>query len=115
MFRKFLSNLGVTDFLEKPFTDFDLDHKIIKFRKDYFRQKDLELIEIEADTDKLTGLANRRKMDEFLEALFTSIESIILDLPPLLQLLLGIFGMLGVIKIFMFIVDLIEDRREGKK
>ena len=69
--RKFLSNLGVTDFLEKPFTDFDLDHKIIKFRKDHFRQKEIELIEIEADTDRLTGLANRRKMDEFLEALFT--------------------------------------------
>ena len=50
-----------------------------------------------------------------VEALFTSIESIILELPPLLQLLLGIFGMLGVIKLFMFIVDFIEDRREGKK
>ena len=50
-----------------------------------------------------------------VESLFTSIESIILELPPLLQLLLGIFGMLGVIKLFMFIVDLIEDRREGKK
>ena len=50
-----------------------------------------------------------------VESLFTSIESIILELPPLLQLLLGIFGMLGVIKLFMFIVDFIEDRREGKK
>jgi len=69
--RKFLSHLGVTDFLDKPFTDFDLNHKIIKFRKDHFRQKELELIEIEADTDRLTGLANRRKMDEFLDALFT--------------------------------------------
>ena len=55
------------------------------------------------------------RQEGFVEALFTSIESIILDLPPLLQLLLGIFGMLGVIKLFMFIVDLIEDRREGKK
>ena len=59
------------DFLNKPFTDFDLNHKLIKFRKDHFRQKELELIEIEADTDRLTGLANRRKMDEFLDALFT--------------------------------------------
>ena len=50
-----------------------------------------------------------------VETLFTSIESIILGLPPLLQLLLGIFGMLGVIKLFMFIVDFIEDRREEKK
>ena len=49
--------------MEKPFTDFDLNHKLIKFRKDHFRQKELELIEIEADTDRLTGLANRRKMD----------------------------------------------------
>lgn len=50
-----------------------------------------------------------------MESLFISIESIILELPPLLQLLLGIFGMLGVIKLFMFVVDFIEDRREGKK
>jgi hypothetical protein len=55
------------------------------------------------------------KQEVIVESLFTSIESIILDLPPLLQLLLGIFGMLGVIKLFMFIVDFIEDRREGKK
>jgi hypothetical protein len=55
------------------------------------------------------------KQEVIVESLFTSIESIILELPPLLQLLLGIFGMLGVIKLFMFIVDFIEDRREGKK
>ena len=50
-----------------------------------------------------------------MESLFIYIESIILGVPPLLQLLLGIFGMLGVIKLFMFIVDFVEDRREGKK
>lgn len=50
-----------------------------------------------------------------LESLLTSIEAFILGLPPLLQMLLGIFGMIGMIKLFMFTVDLIEDRREGKK
>jgi len=37
------------------------------------------------------------------------------SLPPLLQLLLGIFLTLGFVKGFMTIVDYIEDRREGKK
>jgi hypothetical protein len=50
-----------------------------------------------------------------VESLFISIESFVLTLPPLLQLLLGIFSMLGLIKLFMFVVDFIEDRREGKK
>ncbi|MEK9630089.1 MAG: hypothetical protein VW455_13850 [Nitrospinota bacterium] len=50
-----------------------------------------------------------------MESLLTSIEAFILGLPPLLQMLLGIFGMIGMIKLFMFTVDLIEDRREGKK
>ena len=69
--RKFLFNLGVNDFLTKPFSDFDLQHKLNKFRKDYYLQKEFEEIGIAADTDRLTGLANRRKMDEFLEAMIT--------------------------------------------
>jgi hypothetical protein len=36
-------------------------------------------------------------------------------LPPLLQLLLGAFATLGILKGFMIVVDFIEDRREGKK
>jgi len=67
--RKFLFKLGVNDFLTKPFSDFDLQLKFSKFRKDYYLQKEFEQIGIEADTDRLTGLANRRKMDEFLEAM----------------------------------------------
>tara|TARA_B100000945_G_scaffold318578_1_gene323743 strand:+ start:260 stop:1672 length:1413 start_codon:yes stop_codon:yes gene_type:complete len=69
--RIFLSELGVTDFLIKPFAKFDLQHALTKFRNDHYRQKELEEVLIEADTDKLTGLANRRKLDEFLEALVT--------------------------------------------
>ena len=34
---------------------------------------------------------------------------------PLLQLLLGIFTTVGFIRLFMFLVDFIEDRREGKR
>jgi hypothetical protein len=36
-------------------------------------------------------------------------------LPPLLQLLLGIFITVGFFRGFMAVVDFIEDRREGKK
>lgn len=50
-----------------------------------------------------------------MESLFKSIEALVLELPPLLQMLLGIFAMIGLIKLFMFTVDFIEDRREGKK
>jgi len=69
--RQFLADLGVTDFLLKPFSAFDLQHLLIKFRKDHYRQQELEQVEIAADTDRLTGLANRRRMDEFLEAMLT--------------------------------------------
>ena len=69
--RIFLAGLGVTDFLIKPFAEFDLQHALTKLRKDHYRQKELEQVVIEADTDKLTGLANRRRLDEFLDALVT--------------------------------------------
>ena len=69
--RIFLARLGVTDFLIKPFAEFDLQHVLTKFRNDHYRQKELEQVVIEADTDKLTGLANRRRLDEFLDALVT--------------------------------------------
>ncbi|MFL2915311.1 MAG: hypothetical protein ACJZ45_02635 [Nitrospinia bacterium] len=44
-----------------------------------------------------------------------SITSFVTALPPLLQLLLGIFTTVGFIRLFMFLVDFIEDRREGKR
>ena len=69
--RIFLAELGVKDFLIKPFAEFDLQHALTKFRNDHYRQKELEQVVIEADTDKLTGLANRRRLDEFLDALVT--------------------------------------------
>ena len=69
--RIFLAGLGVTDLLIKPFAEFDLQHTLTKFRNDHYRQKELEQVVIEADTDKLTGLANRRRLDEFLDALVT--------------------------------------------
>ena len=50
-------------------------------------------------------------MDNFLK----SVEALVIDLPPFLQMLLGILVMIGMIKLFMFTVDFIEDRREGKK
>ena len=68
--RQFLSGLGVTDFLIKPFSMFDLQHLINKIRQNHYMQQELKNVEIVADTDRLTGLANRRRMDEFLEAMF---------------------------------------------
>ena len=35
-------------------------------------------------------------------------------LPPLLQLLLGIFITVAIFRILMVIIDFIEDKREGK-
>ena len=35
-------------------------------------------------------------------------------LPPLLQLLLGVFVTLGIFRCLMAIIDFIEDKREGK-
>ncbi len=67
--RIFLAGLGVKDFLIKPFAKFDLQHALTKFRNDHYLHKELEQILIEADTDKLTGLANRRRLEEFLDAL----------------------------------------------
>ena len=69
--RIFLSGLGVTDFLIKPFSEFDLQHLLNKFKNEHYLHKELEQVLIEADTDKLTGLANRRSLDEFLDALVT--------------------------------------------
>jgi hypothetical protein len=50
-----------------------------------------------------------------MESLFNTIKDFIITLPPLLQLLTGIFATIGAIRLFMFVVDFIEDRREGKK
>jgi len=49
-----------------------------------------------------------------IEPLIDNIKSFVIALPPLLQLLLGIFATIGFLRLFMFLVDFIEDRREGK-
>ncbi|MDP7158450.1 MAG: diguanylate cyclase, partial [SAR324 cluster bacterium] len=69
--REQLANLGVTSFLSKPFSEFDCRHLLSQLRVAYYRQRELEQVEHAADTDRLTGLANRRKLDEFIEALAT--------------------------------------------
>lgn len=37
------------------------------------------------------------------------------SLPPLLQLLAGVFATIGILKIFMVVVDFIEAKRKGKE
>lgn len=50
-------------------------------------------------------------MESFIQAIIDFIES----LPPLLQLLAGVFATLGILKLMMIIADFIEAKREGKK
>ena len=69
--REKLAQMGVGDFLGRPYSTFDLRHKLSAFKVAYYRQRELEQVEHAADTDRLTNLANRRRMDEFLDALVT--------------------------------------------
>ncbi|MGK5091600.1 GGDEF domain-containing protein [Deltaproteobacteria bacterium TL4] len=70
--RLHLVELDIDEFLEKPYSIFDLKHILAKFRTWFYKQKELDHIERAADTDRLTGLANRKRLDEFLEALITT-------------------------------------------
>ena len=54
-------------------------------------------------------------MDPIRIGFIQTIIDFVENLPPLLQLLLGIFVTLGILKAFMVIVDFIEDRRENTK
>ena len=49
-----------------------------------------------------------------MEYFIGSITNFIKALPPMLQMLAGLFATLGFIKLFMLVVDYIEDRKEGK-
>jgi len=50
-----------------------------------------------------------------LENLFQAIEDFMGTLPPLLQLMAGIFVTLGLVKVFMMIVEYAESRSQKKK
>ena len=50
-----------------------------------------------------------------LEKLFQAIEDFMGTLPPLLQLMTGVFVTLGLVKVFMMIVEFAESRSEKKK
>ena len=69
--RHFLMSEGAVELHGKPYSAFDVKHSVIKFRLSYLKDKELDKVEHDADTDRLTGLANRRRMDEFIEALVT--------------------------------------------
>ena len=47
--------------------------------------------------------------------LMQTITDFVSTLPPLLQMLLGVFVTIGFFRGFMAVVDFIEDRREGGK
>jgi len=50
-----------------------------------------------------------------LENLFQAIADFMETLPPLLQLLAGVFITLGLVKVFMMVVNFAESRSEKKK
>ena len=66
-----LTEQGVDELLGKPYSIFDLKHTLSKFRTWYYKDKELDHAEHAADTDRLTNLANRRRLDEFMSALVT--------------------------------------------
>ena len=69
--RRLLSQWGVFEFLAKPCPEFDFEHALNRQRVIHYRERELKRVEEAADTDRLTGLANRRRLDEFVEALVT--------------------------------------------
>lgn len=69
--RKLLIKLGVDDVLSKPCAEFDIQHIIEKVQTWHYKDIELDRAENEAETDRLTGLANRRRLDQFLDALLT--------------------------------------------
>lgn len=69
--RELLIDMGADDLMTKPCASFELNHVIRKSRTSYLKNLELDKVETEAETDRLTGLANRRRLDQFLEALIT--------------------------------------------
>lgn len=69
--REFLIRHGADDLVGKPCPSFDLEHAISKARIAYYKNLELDRWEGAAETDQLTGLANRRRLEHFLEALVT--------------------------------------------
>ena len=69
--REFLIRQGADDVIAKPCPPFDLQHVVGKARVAYYKNLELDRVETAAETDQLTGLANRRRLQEFLDALVT--------------------------------------------
>ena len=69
--REILIKMGVDDLMTKPCTHGDLNHVITRVKSWYYKNLELDKAETEAETDGLTGLANRRRLDQFLDALVT--------------------------------------------
>ena len=71
MGRDEIIQMGADDAGGKPFAIFDVKHAISRFKVWFYKNQELDKIEHDAETDRLTGLANRRRLDEFLDALVT--------------------------------------------
>ncbi|MCP5129211.1 MAG: GGDEF domain-containing protein [Pseudomonadales bacterium] len=69
--RELLVRKGADEVMAKPCAPFDLGHAIARIRVLYYQNLELDRAESAAETDRLTGLANRRRLDQFLDALIT--------------------------------------------
>lgn len=69
--REFLIRQGADDIIVKPCPPFDMEYLISKARIAYYKDLELDRVETAAETDPLTGLANRRRLQQFLDALVT--------------------------------------------
>jgi diguanylate cyclase (GGDEF)-like protein len=69
--RKLLIKMGVDELMSKPCSEADLNHLIRRVQSWYYKNIELDKAEAEAETDGLTDLANRRRLDQFLDALTT--------------------------------------------
>jgi len=69
--RELLIKMGVDDLMTKPCTPLELKHVISRVQTWHYKNLELDKAETEAETDELTGLANRRRLDQFIDALAT--------------------------------------------
>ena len=79
LLKKFRSELGAQDYLPKPLNGTILLAKVISsLERKFFREREKELVNklhIQATTDQLTGISNRRVVFEELESAYADLHS----------------------------------------
>ncbi len=68
-FASALLDWGVEEALPLPWQDAEMRRALLRLQESRARRQQLDRVERAADTDELTGLASRRRLDEFLQTL----------------------------------------------